>query len=327
VTPRSLNFRVKHYPSDPLAEFRQEKTRTLSAPSCHATRRLHEVWDTARLPKPRQGKSRGRGQVRATNFPVSRFAFQPIEPSRPQPRYDMRSTALDVRNLVESKHTFYLLYLQLRRDLHSGRLIGRNTEMHMLAACILQAEIGDYDVLVDYLGSEGTLADLKMFANVTPRTEAKICELHKTLNPLAVLYLHTNLSTPASNAQLSTPLPQIMSERNCGSYNHCTTSTRKRLHKSRYRSHFSRDAKQIYEQTYYSHSPSVAPTIKPSGNQGLSMEEAENKFLEHASRFETYGIEPLYVQVRKHLRFHPVVFNFHVVCRHGDRRQVVDTTV
>ncbi|GAA55339.1 FERM domain-containing protein 5, partial [Clonorchis sinensis] len=139
VTPRSLNFRVKHYPSDPLAEFRQEKTR-------------------------------------------------------------------------------YLLYLQLRRDLHSGRLIGRNTEMHMLAACILQAEIGDHDVLVEYLGSEGTLADLKMFANVTPRTEAKICELHKTL-------------------------------------------------------------------------------------KGLSMEEAENKFLEHASRFETYGIEPLYVQRRHTLGF------------------------
>ncbi|KER19934.1 hypothetical protein T265_11402 [Opisthorchis viverrini] len=32
---------------------------TLSVPSCHATRRRHEGWDTARLPKPRQGKSRG----------------------------------------------------------------------------------------------------------------------------------------------------------------------------------------------------------------------------------------------------------------------------
>ncbi|KER29750.1 hypothetical protein T265_03662 [Opisthorchis viverrini] len=34
----------------------------LPVPSCHATRRKHEGWDTARLPKPRQGKSRGRGQ-------------------------------------------------------------------------------------------------------------------------------------------------------------------------------------------------------------------------------------------------------------------------
>ncbi|KAG5441173.1 hypothetical protein CSKR_202102 [Clonorchis sinensis] len=37
---------------------------TLSVPSCHATRRKHEGWDTARLPKPRQEESRGRGRVR-----------------------------------------------------------------------------------------------------------------------------------------------------------------------------------------------------------------------------------------------------------------------
>ncbi|KAG5455245.1 hypothetical protein CSKR_106449 [Clonorchis sinensis] len=43
---------------------------TLSVPSCHATRRKHEGWDTARLPKPKQGKSRGRGRVRTTDLPV-----------------------------------------------------------------------------------------------------------------------------------------------------------------------------------------------------------------------------------------------------------------
>ncbi|KER34329.1 hypothetical protein T265_00169 [Opisthorchis viverrini] len=36
---------------------------TLSAPSCLATRREHGRWDTARLPSPRQGKSRVRGRV------------------------------------------------------------------------------------------------------------------------------------------------------------------------------------------------------------------------------------------------------------------------
>ncbi|KER24934.1 hypothetical protein T265_07499 [Opisthorchis viverrini] len=41
---------------------------TLSAPNYHATRRLHEGWDTARLPKPRQGKSRGRDRVRTTDL-------------------------------------------------------------------------------------------------------------------------------------------------------------------------------------------------------------------------------------------------------------------
>ncbi|KER24376.1 hypothetical protein T265_07935 [Opisthorchis viverrini] len=44
---------------------------TLSVPSCHATRGKHEGWDTARLPKPRQGESRGRGQVRTTDLPVT----------------------------------------------------------------------------------------------------------------------------------------------------------------------------------------------------------------------------------------------------------------
>ncbi|GAA56066.1 hypothetical protein CLF_109819 [Clonorchis sinensis] len=33
---------------------------TLSVPNYHATRRKHEGWDTARMPKPRQEKSRGR---------------------------------------------------------------------------------------------------------------------------------------------------------------------------------------------------------------------------------------------------------------------------
>ncbi|KER30201.1 hypothetical protein T265_03353 [Opisthorchis viverrini] len=41
-----------------------DNCKTLSVPSCHATRR-HEGWDTARSPKPRQGKSRGRGRIRA----------------------------------------------------------------------------------------------------------------------------------------------------------------------------------------------------------------------------------------------------------------------
>ncbi|KAG5443950.1 hypothetical protein CSKR_113806 [Clonorchis sinensis] len=43
---------------------------TLPVPSCHATRGKHEGWDTARLPKPRQGKSRCRGRVRTTNLPA-----------------------------------------------------------------------------------------------------------------------------------------------------------------------------------------------------------------------------------------------------------------
>ncbi|KER24980.1 hypothetical protein T265_07487 [Opisthorchis viverrini] len=45
-------------------------------------------------------------------------------------------------------------------------------------------------------------------------------------SPLTVLDLCTNLSPPACSGQLPTPYPQIIGERNCGSYNHCTTSSR-----------------------------------------------------------------------------------------------------
>ncbi|KER33718.1 hypothetical protein T265_00406 [Opisthorchis viverrini] len=47
----------------------------LSVPSCHAIRRKREGWDTTRLPKPRQGKSRGRCRIRTTDLPVIKFAL------------------------------------------------------------------------------------------------------------------------------------------------------------------------------------------------------------------------------------------------------------
>lgn len=156
VIPRSLNFRVKHYPAKPLEELKQEKSR-------------------------------------------------------------------------------YCLYLQLRRDLHSGRLIGRNNDMHVLAAHILQAEIGDIDQLEDYLGTNGSLADLKMFENMTPRVEGKIRELYKTL-------------------------------------------------------------------------------------RGLSVSEAEGKFLERASGMETYGVEPVFVQDRKGNHFYVGLSHEGVTAFRGNRK-------
>ncbi|KAG5441253.1 hypothetical protein CSKR_102470 [Clonorchis sinensis] len=41
-------------------------------------------------------------------------------------------------------------------------------------------------------------------------------------------------------------------------------NTTKGLHKFRNRSHFSRDAKRIYEKTYYSHASSVVSTVTPA---------------------------------------------------------------
>ncbi|KAG5443964.1 hypothetical protein CSKR_103785 [Clonorchis sinensis] len=41
------------------------------------------------------------------------------------------------------------------------------------------------------------------------------------------------------------------------------TNVTKRLHRFRDSSHFSRDAKRIYEKTYYSHASSVVSTVAP----------------------------------------------------------------
>ncbi|KER27277.1 hypothetical protein T265_05678 [Opisthorchis viverrini] len=55
-------------------EPRTSRCSTLLVPSCHATRRKHEGWDTARLLTRRQRKSRGGGRIRTTDLPVSKFA-------------------------------------------------------------------------------------------------------------------------------------------------------------------------------------------------------------------------------------------------------------
>ncbi|KER33852.1 hypothetical protein T265_00299 [Opisthorchis viverrini] len=51
---------------------------TISVPNCHAIGMKHEDWDTAKFPKPTQGKSRDRGRVRTTDFPVSKFELWPL---------------------------------------------------------------------------------------------------------------------------------------------------------------------------------------------------------------------------------------------------------
>ncbi|GAA48878.1 hypothetical protein CLF_102166 [Clonorchis sinensis] len=55
---------------------------TLSVPNCHDTGRKHEGWDNGRLPKSRRGRSRGRGRVRTTDFPVG-ISASILKPRRP----------------------------------------------------------------------------------------------------------------------------------------------------------------------------------------------------------------------------------------------------
>lgn len=74
--------------------------------------------------------------------------------------------------------TRYFLFLQLRRDLHHGRLICSQNDANLLAAFILQSEVGDYDPeehLANYVGK------FKMLPKQSQRQEEKIRELHRSL--------------------------------------------------------------------------------------------------------------------------------------------------
>ncbi|KER30904.1 hypothetical protein T265_02718 [Opisthorchis viverrini] len=52
----------------------------ISRENCHATRSKHEGWDTAKLTKTRQGKSRDRRRVRTVDLPIS-LASMTAEPT------------------------------------------------------------------------------------------------------------------------------------------------------------------------------------------------------------------------------------------------------
>uniref|UniRef100_A0A2C9LSC7 FERM domain-containing protein n=1 Tax=Biomphalaria glabrata TaxID=6526 RepID=A0A2C9LSC7_BIOGL len=74
--------------------------------------------------------------------------------------------------------TRYYLFLQLRRDLHHGRLLCPHDESIQLAAYIIQSEVGDYDPQ-DHL--PGYVSEFKMLPKQTPKHEEKIMEAHKAL--------------------------------------------------------------------------------------------------------------------------------------------------
>ncbi|BFZ01911.1 hypothetical protein BsWGS_04950 [Bradybaena similaris] len=74
--------------------------------------------------------------------------------------------------------TRYYLFLQLRRDLHHGRLLCSPEESIQLAAYIIQSEVGDYDPQDHPIGY---VSSFRMLPKQTPRLEEKITEAHKAL--------------------------------------------------------------------------------------------------------------------------------------------------
>ncbi|KAK3565723.1 hypothetical protein QTP86_014200 [Hemibagrus guttatus] len=77
---------------------------------------------------------------------------------------------------IKEELTRYLLYLQLKRDLYHGRLLCPLADAAYLGACIVQAELGDYDVdehPADYI------SDFKMFPKQSLKLERKVQEIHQ----------------------------------------------------------------------------------------------------------------------------------------------------
>ncbi|XP_041793299.1 FERM domain-containing protein 3 [Chelmon rostratus] len=77
---------------------------------------------------------------------------------------------------IKEELTRYLVYLQLKRDIYHGRLLCPFAEAAYLGACIIQAELGDYDPEEhpsDYI------RDFKLFPKQSLKLERKIIEIHK----------------------------------------------------------------------------------------------------------------------------------------------------
>ncbi|XP_072133780.1 FERM domain-containing protein 5 isoform X3 [Mobula birostris] len=80
-------------------------------------------------------------------------------------------------SMLKEEITRYLVFLQIKRDLYHGRLLCKTSDAALLAAYILQAEIGDYD---PGKHPEGYSSKFQFFPKHSEKLERKIAEIHKT---------------------------------------------------------------------------------------------------------------------------------------------------
>ncbi|GBM20826.1 FERM domain-containing protein 5 [Araneus ventricosus] len=78
---------------------------------------------------------------------------------------------------LKEEITRYQIFLQLRRDLLHGRLYCSQSDGAMLAAYIIQSELGDYD---SDEHPPSYVSEFKLLLKQTPRLEEKIAEIHQT---------------------------------------------------------------------------------------------------------------------------------------------------
>ncbi|KAK3865152.1 hypothetical protein Pcinc_015837 [Petrolisthes cinctipes] len=97
---------------------------------------------------------------------------------------------------LQEEVTRYQLFLQLRRDLLHGRLYCSQSDAAMLAAYIVQAEIGDFDPAKHY---GNYISDFKILLKQTPKLEERVMELHPTLKNYTPLMAETCFLKKASS--------------------------------------------------------------------------------------------------------------------------------
>ncbi|XP_053323027.1 FERM domain-containing protein 3 isoform X1 [Spea bombifrons] len=78
---------------------------------------------------------------------------------------------------IKEELTRYLLYLQVKRDIFHGRLLCSFADAAFLGACIIQAEIGDYDPDEH---PDNYICDFKIFPKQSQKLERKIMDIHKS---------------------------------------------------------------------------------------------------------------------------------------------------
>ncbi|XP_025020662.1 FERM domain-containing protein 3 [Python bivittatus] len=77
---------------------------------------------------------------------------------------------------IKEELTRYLLYLQIKRDIFHGRLLCGFSDAAYLGACIIQAELGDYDSDEHV---DNYISEFKIFPKQSQKLERKIGEIHK----------------------------------------------------------------------------------------------------------------------------------------------------
>ncbi|XP_063268777.1 FERM domain-containing protein 5 isoform X2 [Prinia subflava] len=108
------------------------------------------------------------------------FTKSVVKQMRAQPPFTMcfrvKFYPMDPAALKE-EITRYLVFLQIKRDLYHGRLLCKTSDAALLAAYILQAEIGDYD---PGKHPEGYSSKFQFFPKHSEKLERKIAEIHKS---------------------------------------------------------------------------------------------------------------------------------------------------